>query len=245
MMRRAGSGRSPELSAVVLCYRAAESIIDVVQPLRQSLDDLEIDYEMVLVANTWRGDVDPTPGIVKSWAAGQDNVVVLAEDKQGAMGWDMRSGLRTARGAFVIVIDGDAQNPVSDVARMYREMTSNHADVMKGRRVIRHDGAKRRIISVGYNVIFRVMFGTWELWDINGKPKGLTRAALEKMTLRSDDWFVDAELVLEARRLGLTIAEMPVTFNENAQRASFVRISSIIEFVRNMIRRRLAPFLSD
>ena len=38
------------------------------------------------------------------------------------MGWDMRSGFEAATGSTLIVIDGDEQNPVEDVLRMYEEM---------------------------------------------------------------------------------------------------------------------------
>ena len=43
------------------------------------------------------------------------------------MGWDMRSGLAAATGAYLIVIDGDAQNPIDDVLRMYRRMKDERA----------------------------------------------------------------------------------------------------------------------
>jgi hypothetical protein len=59
------------------------------------------------------------------------------------------------------------------------------------------------------------------------------------MTLRSDDWFADAELVLEAQRLGLSVVELPVVFNRNDDRASFVRFGAIWEFVVHMTRYRL------
>ncbi len=152
------------------------------------------------------------------------------------MGWDMRSGLEAARGELMIVIDGDAQNPVGDVLRMYREMRQTGADVMKGRRVTRLDSLYRHFISFAYNLLFFLMFWTRGLWDINGKPKGLTRSAYEQLDLRSDDWFIDAEIVLAARRAQQRIIEMPVVFNRNDERASFVRPSAIWEFLGNMAR---------
>ena len=59
------------------------------------------------------------------------------------------------------------------------------------------------------------------------------------MNLTSDDWFIDAEIVLVAKRLGLRVVQLPVVFLENPQRASFVRPSSIWEFLRHMARYRL------
>ncbi len=43
------------------------------------------------------------------------------------MGWDMRTGFAAARGAFITVMDGDAQNPVEDVARVFKEMTGDRS----------------------------------------------------------------------------------------------------------------------
>ena len=140
------------------------------------------------------------------------------------MGWDLRSGLEAARGEIVVVMDGDAQNPVEDILRMYRAMREHGYDVMKGRRVLRKDGFRRRLLSEGYNVLFRLFFRTHGLWDINGKPKGLTRGALSRLELASDDWFADAEIILQARRAGLSIGELPVVFHQNADRQSPLQV---------------------
>jgi glycosyltransferase involved in cell wall biosynthesis len=231
--------RAPELSAIVLGYRAGPSLLRVAEPLLAELEGSGVDYELVLVANYWPGRDDETPGVAEELGRTRDRVRVVARPKEGAMGWDMRSGFEVARGEILIVLDGDAQNPVSDVVRMYRAMVETGADVMKGRRVLRHDGPYRRLISITYNVLFRLFFRTKGLWDINGKPKGLTRAAYERLDLRSDDWFVDAEIVLRARELGLKVHELPVEFFENDERASLVRPAAILEFARNMLRARL------
>jgi glycosyltransferase involved in cell wall biosynthesis len=230
---------NPELSAIVLCYRAEESIRQVIDPLYEHMQGAGVPFELVLVANFNEAQDDVTPAIVQQWAAEHEHVHVIAQVKKGAMGWDMRKGMAAARGEYLLVIDGDAQNPVEDLVEMYRRMKATGADVMKGRRVARFDGRYRRVVSGGYNALFMLLFRTRGLWDINGKPKGLTRAAYEQLELRSDDWFIDAEIVLEARRKGLRVDEMPVVFRRNDERASFVRVSAIWEFVVNMAQARL------
>jgi hypothetical protein len=228
----------PELSVIVLCYRANEAIHRVIDPLFAELEVSGVAYEHLLVANQWADRPDPTGRVVEAFARDHDTVRTVIEDKQGAMGWDMRSGLAAAGGDYLVVIDGDAQNPVEDVLKMYRRMRATGVDVMKGRRIARFDGPYRRLISTVYNVAFTLLFGTRGIWDVNGKPKGLTRAAYEALELESDDWFIDAEIVLSARRHGLAVAELPVVFHSNEERASFVRPTAILEFVRNMARQR-------
>jgi glycosyltransferase involved in cell wall biosynthesis len=231
---------TPALSAIVLGYRAGHSLTGVVDQLSEQLAEGRIDFEIVVVANfdSPPGD-DETPAVAARLAARNPRVRVVALPKQGGMGWDMRSGLEAARGAFRLVIDGDGQNPVEDVLRAYEMHLSTGADLVKGRRSVRGDGPARKVMSVVYNALFLLLFGTRGLGDINGKPKGITDSALDRMNLRSDDWFIDAEIVLEARRLELQIAELPVRFQENRHRASFVNWKTVLEFIRNMLARRL------
>ena len=77
---------------------------------------------------------------------------------------------------------------------------------------------------------------------MNSKPKILTRNAYSRMHLKSDDWFIDAEIMIQARRLGLRISELPTGFLGLTGRRSFVRPAAILEFLRNLIRYRIAEW---
>jgi len=229
----------PELSAIVLCYGAEEGIYHVINPLYHDLEDSGVSFELVLVANYHEGSDDRTPAIVESFAQSHEHVRAVARPKGGAMGWDMRSGLEAARGDFLVIMDGDEQNPVEDLLEAYRQMKRRGLDVVKGRRIARFDGYYRHLTSIAFNLVFMLVFRTRGLWDINGKPKGMTRAAYERMSLRSDDWFADAEIVLQAIEHGLRIGEVPVVFRQNLERRSFVRPAAIAEFLGNIFRHRV------
>jgi glycosyltransferase involved in cell wall biosynthesis len=227
----------PELSAIVLCYRAGENVRRVASGLLGELRESGLGFELILVAN-YDDEADPTAAIAAEVAGANEEVRALTERKQGAMGWDMRRGFEAARGEHLVVIDGDEQNPLEDVLRAHRLLVESGAGLVKGRRIARFDGYMRHFVSVAYNALFLLLFRTRGLWDINGKPKGLTRAAYEQLELRADDWYIDAEIVLQARRRGVEIAELPVVFRQNRDRRSFVRGSAIAEFLRNMARSR-------
>jgi glycosyltransferase involved in cell wall biosynthesis len=229
---------APELSAVILCYRAGENVRRVAAGFHAELVASGVPFELILVAN-YDDPADRTPALAAEFAAENEGVEVLMEPKQGAMGWDMRRGLEAARGSFLVVIDGDEQNPFEDVLRAYRLLVDSDADLVKGRRAERFDGPLRHLVSVVYNALFLLLFRTRGLWDINGKPKGLRRSAYEQLRLSADDWFIDAEIVLQVRDLGLKIGELPVVFHQNQARRSFVRSEAVLEFLRNMARVRL------
>lgn len=236
----------PELSVVLLCYRAEEALTSVAEPLHRELQASGVQYELILVANSWAGSRDRTPVEAKAFARSHPNVVVVARPKAGDMGWDLRSGLETARGTHLVYLDGDGQVPTRFALATYRCLRTTGAGVVKGRRQVREDGSIRTLTSLGFNVLFRLLFRTKGLWDVNGQPKGLTRAAWERLDLRTDDWFTDAEIVLKARAAGIEIVEIPVRFQARQAGGSHVGPDTVWEFLVNLARWRLGrhPALS-
>ena len=120
-----------ELSVVVLCYHSETFVESFVDQLEKEIQSLDITYELVLVANYDKNSTDNTPQIVKEIAAKNKNLKALADEKEGGMGWDMRSGLSAASGNYIAVIDGDAQMPSSDIPMVYHLIKAGNYDLVK------------------------------------------------------------------------------------------------------------------
>lgn len=229
-----------ELSVVILCYHSGELIRKFVSQLRSEIAPLNINYELILVANYDAGTIDETACIAKEIAEQIPECIVISKSKEGKMGWDMRSGISAARGNYIAVIDGDGQMPMSDIGAVYKIISNNSFDLVKTYRSKRYDGSYRAILSYCYNVFFKILFNPdFPVKDINSKPKILSRTALAQMTLKSNDWFTDAEIMIEANRLKLRICEVATVFYKNERRPSFVKPVVIIEFIYNLISYRL------
>ena len=193
----------------------------------------------MLVGNYIEGSDDETPEIIKKIAEGSDNIRTVIRPKRGMMGWDMRMGLDAARGTYIGVIDGDGQFPPESIIACLLKCELEDLDLTKTYRVVRDDGLYRRFISLVYNAIFSLLFG-FIVRDINSKPKIIRRDKYELLHLESNDWFVDAEIVIRAHELGLKIGETPVHFSLNDQRGSFVKPKAILEFSSNLLRYRFS-----
>lgn len=235
--------RPPDLSVVVLCYRSGERARGFARQIASALDRAGIaSYELVLVANYLEEQegTDPTPTVVRELAASDPRIVPSTLPKRGMMGWDMRAGLALAAGRYLAVIDGDGQVLADDLATAFQRIREGGIDLIKATRVARHDGLARRALSFLYNLLFRLLFPGLPVRDINGKPKILTREAYERLDLAADDWFVDAEMMIQARRLGFAVREVETVFLGLAGRPSFVRVEAILEFLKNLARARIA-----
>ena len=232
-----------EFSIAILCYRAEEEIIPFVENLHKIMSLFAFNWELILVANYWPDIEDRTPQIAQDLSIRLPWVRFIAEPKEGDMGWDMRKGLDACRGRYIGVIDGDGQFPIEAIFSCFAKIKSEDFDFVKTYRVIRSDGIYRNIISSLYNFLFKVLFPEYRRYhDANSKPKIMKREIYEKMTLGSTDWFIDAELMLNALHMNLRIYEIPVHFRSLSNRQSFVKPDAVLEFVKNLLWYRFKDF---
>ncbi len=240
MSRARAPAEPPELSVVILCYREEDYVRECHAAVAAEIERLGVPYEIVLVANYVPGSADRTPRVAAEVAEKHERVTVVAKPKAGMMGWDMRTGLDATTGRVLAVIDGDGQTAPADILRAYRALRERGLDLCQGYRVTRQDGWKRRLVSRVYNGIFALLFPGTGLHDVNAKPKVMTRAAYESLRLTSDDWFIDAEIVIQARRHRLRLGEIRSAFGKGRGRPSYVKATAVLEFVKNLVRFRLA-----
>ena len=223
-----------ELSLVILCYKAGDSIIPFFQKVHELFQWIQIDYEIILVGNYWaHQSEDTTPQVVQRLSQQFPRTLYVAKEKKGFMGWDLKTGFQLATKKYVGFIDGDGQFPIDSILSLVYHLRQDKTDLAKTYRVVRGDGLYRFLISTGFNFLFRCLFGV-NYKDINSKPKIFRKSLLDKMKLESDDWFIDAEMMIKAQKFQAQVVEVPIHFIENQQRVSFVRLSAIWEFLKNL-----------
>lgn len=225
------------LSLVLPLYDEAESIERVAADLIVALEGSGEPFELVFVDN---GSRDATRSIVTRLAAGDPRIVPLSLDANRGFGGGVLAGMGVARGDLVGFMGGDGQVTAGDLVAVVRAARESGLDLAKGRRIARHDGWRRRFVSLVYNGLFRLSFPC-RVHDVNGSPKVIRRPLLESMRLRSTDWFLDAEIVLKASVLKARIGEVPLTFRRRQGGGSHVRLAALAEFARNMLRYRFTP----
>lgn len=236
MTKKDPNKNTPDLSIVVLCYKSGEQTKDFADKIIYHLNKNNIlDYEIVLVANYHPDTDDMTPSVAEELTRQNDKIVKISEPKPkgGMMGWDMRSGLEVATGNYIAVIDGDGQMPVEDIIRVYKKIKTENLDLVKTFRIQRGDSYWRKTISAIYNVLFTILFPGLRSRDINSKPKIIRRDKFSLLTLTDNGWCVDAEIMIQARRLKFKIGEIPTTFmGLRGKRKSFVKLPAIFEFIK-------------
>ncbi len=233
----------PAISVVILCYKTGKKAEEFVDKVIDEINEIAVDYEIILVGNYLMGEtLDETPKVVRLMASRNSRIKAIAKEKEGMMGWDARSGLDAATGKTIALIDGDDQMPPSDLRKAYLKLKADNLDMVKTYREMRYDGLLRKINSDVYNMLFRFLFPGYKVKDVNSKPKIFTREFFEKLKLTSNDWFIDAEIIIQARRYNCRLGEIPTVFLESKSRKSFLRVNHVFEFLKNLLIARSKEF---
>jgi dolichol-phosphate mannosyltransferase len=128
---------SPALSVVVPLYNEEANLPILQEELRVALSGL--DYEVILVDD---GSIDRTVERIEA----APNIRLIRFEKNSGQSAAIYAGLTAARGATVVIIDGDLQNDPADIPKLLAEI-SRGADLVCGYRIKRRDTVTKRLTS--------------------------------------------------------------------------------------------------
>lgn len=229
----------PDLTFVVPCYNEQAVVGQTIPPLWEALARELPSTELLLVDN---GSTDGTAEVLAGLAATDDRIRVVTVPVNRGYGLGVLTGYRAARGRCIGHIPADGPVDPADVAALARRAVDlGDGTLLTAVRRERQDTWVRRVVSRGYNTVFLLLFGAYTP-DINGTPKFVHAADLPRLALASEDYFLEAEMMIKARRLGLRT--VPVTVFSRRRGGGRSKVSArlvrtCLEFGRNLVRARL------
>jgi len=134
---------SPAISVVVPLYNEEENVPLLQAELTRALTGL--DYEIVFVDD---GSTDRTADRIEPGP----RIQVLRFEKNAGQSAALYAGLKNARGATAVLIDGDLQNDPADISKLLAEIERG-ADLVCGYRAQRKDTFVKRATSRVANFI--------------------------------------------------------------------------------------------
>jgi glycosyltransferase involved in cell wall biosynthesis len=164
------------LSVVTPMFNEREAVDHFVARLRPVLDGLGDAYEVVAVDD---GSSDATVSRLMQLRAEWPQLRVLALRRNVGHQTALRAGLRAAKGAYVVSIDADLQDPPEVIGEMLAVARREKVDVVYGVRSDRSTDTafKRQTAGVYYRVMRRLV-GPW-VSDQAGDFRLVSRAVVE------------------------------------------------------------------
>jgi glycosyltransferase involved in cell wall biosynthesis len=221
--RARGRSRFTDVVAVIPAYNAAETIEPLVRKIRRRI-------RRCIVVDDGSGDQTGN----RARRAGAQLIVHPHNRGKGAALHSALAYLRDEQVSYAVLLDADGQHDPSEIHLLLEKAGRAHADVVCGTRMQNPGDMPQlrqrtnRLISAIISWICRT-----RLTDAACGFRVISGRAIEVIRLHHPRFAVDQEMLVEAVRHGLTIAEAPVTSIYHEQAESHVRpVKDTLRFIR-------------
>jgi len=200
-----------ELSIVVPALNEEITVGEFVDWCQEGLRKANVRGQILIIDSS----SDKTPQIALEHGA-----EVLRTPKRG-LGRAYIDAIPYIRGKWIVMGDADLTYDFRELTPFVEKFKSGYEFVMGSR----FDGSIEDGAMPGLHRYFGTPLTTWILnriyhsrySDIHCGLRGITKAALEKINLRSQSWEYASEMVLKAARLNLKFSEVPVKFYKDRE----------------------------
>ncbi|HCA46116.1 MAG TPA: glycosyl transferase [Armatimonadetes bacterium] len=202
-----------KLTVVMPVYNERATILEILERVRA----VEVDKEIIIVDNC---STDGTREVVQ--AIDYPEVRAIYQDQNRMKGNSVKKGIAAARGEYTIIQDADLEYDPRDYLRLLVEVERDEVLAVLGSRTLgaaeREQSLPANQFSLGRDFLndwFNMLYDA-SLTDIATCYKLAPTQFLQSLELVSDGFDLDFELpakfVLEARRRGQIVSEIPIRY---------------------------------
>lgn len=216
------------LSIVIPVYNESDSVEYLYSNLNGALSKLKLKYEVILIDD---GSTDGTYDELKKIHKKNDLYKIIRFRRNFGQTSAMSAGFDHANGDIIITLDADLQNDPGDIPEILAKMDEGY-DIVSGWRRDRKDKAvSRRFPSIVANKIISKLTGV-SLHDYGCTLKAYRKEVIENIDLYGE---MHRYIPAVASRIGVKVAEIPVTHHSRKFGKSKYGISRTIRVILDII----------
>jgi len=214
-------------------YNDEKNLPVLIPYVSEFLKEITNAYEIIIVHD---GSPDRTGEVADALSREYPNVRVIHHAKNIGYGSALRDGFMAAKYDYVMYTDGDNQYDVREFLPYLYLLDT--ADVLSGYATKKAVSFRRKIQSEVWNWLIHILFFVW-CRDIDCSMKIYKRGVLENISIRSSSCFIDAEMIIKAKKASFKVAQFPVThFLRTEGLASGSKMSVIVPTIAEMLKYR-------
>ena len=216
------------LSIVIPIYNEKESVGRLYSRLNKTLSKLKIKYEVILIDD---GSTDGTYEELKKINKKNSSYKIIRFRRNFGQTSAMSAGFHYSSGDVIITLDADLQNDPKDIPAILKKLDEGY-DIVSGWRRERKDKAvSRRFPSIVANKIISRLSGVY-LHDYGCTLKAYRKEVIENIELYGE---MHRYIPAVASRMGVSVAEIPVTHHSRKYGKSKYGISRTIRVILDII----------
>ncbi len=230
--------RVPLVSLIIPTRDEANAVCECIQRANEIFDEIGIEGETIVADSS----TDGTAEIASSCGAR------VVKPKKLGYGNAYLAGFEQAKGKYIVLMDGDLTYDPREMKGMLSLLQNGNFDMVIGSRL------RGKIRPGAMPALHRYIgnpFLTWLLntlfytgiSDAHCGMRVITRDSLDRLNLRTGGMEFASEMVIEASRKGLRIAEVPITYYPRKGESKLSSFSDGWRHIRFMMLYRPVPFL--
>ena len=195
-----------KLLVIIPAYNEAGIITSTLTALRSSLRKAKVTADILVIDD---GSSDKTGELAIPLSD-----FVLTHSRNCGLGAALATGIEYAKRHnydYCITFDSDGQHEAADIPKALSVLQSGYDVVIGSRFIGTHTGmprSRKAVLSLG-NLITFLFFGVWTS-DSQSGFRGLSKTAIQSISLKSNRMEVSSEFFGEIKRLGLRFSELPI-----------------------------------
>ncbi|KHJ33484.1 putative mannose phospho-dolichol synthase [Erysiphe necator] len=230
-------------SVILPTYNERRNLPVITWLLNKTFTEQYLNWELIIVDD---GSPDGTQAVanqlIKAYAP---HVILKPRPGKLGLGTAYVHGLKYATGNFVIIMDADFSHHPKFILRMIskqKTLSSNGGyDIVTGTRYAGDGGVygwdlKRKIVSRGAN-LFADTFLRPGVTDLTGSFRLYKKSVLQKVieSTESKGYTFQMEMMVRAKAMGCTVAEVPITFVDRLYGESKLGGDEIVEYAKGVL----------
>ncbi|AIU69532.1 dolichol-P-glucose synthetase [Thermococcus eurythermalis] len=196
-----------EVSVILPTMNEEKAVAKIISQIKETLEQMGISYEIIVVDKS----SDRTPEIARNLGA------KVVRQKRKGYGDAYLEGFAVAKGKYIVMMDADGSYDPRDIPKFLEMLKNEDVDFVMGTRLkgeIKPGAMPWLHRYVGNPLLTKILnlFFKAGISDAHCGFRAIKREALEKLPLKCRGMEFASEMVIEAAKAGLRIAEVPITY---------------------------------
>lgn len=163
-----------EISVVIPLYNEEHLVSNLIDRTMRVLTGITADFEVIFVDD---GSKDGTVDKLLEARKTDTRIKILELSKNFGHQAAFTAGLAFAKGLYVVMMDGDLQDPPELIPVMHRMLLSDDYDVIFGKRINKPDLKGRNLLALSFHKTFKRFSGFPDIENV-GNFSAMNRDAL-------------------------------------------------------------------
>jgi len=228
-------------SVLLPTYNERENLPIIVWLLVKYFDESALDYEIIIIDD---GSPDGTLEVAKQLEKlyGDKKIKLRPRKAKLGLGTAYVHGITNAEGNFIIIMDADLSHHPKFIPQMISKQKEGDYDIVTGTRYAAEGGVYgwtlyRKATSRVANYLAATML-TPGVSDLTGSFRLYKKEVLQNLikVSQSKGYVFQMEMMVRARDLGYSIAEVPITFVDRIYGSSKIGTGEIVQYLQGLVK---------